>query len=99
MTTANVLELNPADLGTLEMDGLWAAYIDLYGEVPYVPTTVRIGSDDYAYNCSFIIFGHSAEMPAKVRELRAAGKKVLVLQRGASGSGNSDRYLVFASPP
>jgi hypothetical protein len=98
MTTVNALELNPADLGTLEMDGLWVAYMDLYGEVPYVPTSVRVGGDEYTYNCSFIIFGHSAEMPAKVRALRSAGKKVLVLQRGASGSGNSDRYLVFASP-
>lgn len=98
MTTVNVLELDPADLGTLEMDEMWVPYMDLYGEAPYIPTLVRLGQDDYAYTCSFIIAGHGAEMPKKVRELRAAGKKVLVLQRGATGSGRSDRYLVFASP-
>ena len=94
-----VLELNPADLGTLELDtDTWVAYMDLYGEVPYVPTVVRIGADEYTFHSSPIIFGHSAEMPKKVRELRAAGKKVLVIQRGATGSGHSDRYLVFVSP-
>jgi hypothetical protein len=98
MTTMDVLELDPAALGTLELDGMWVTYIDLYGEVPYVPTRVRVGADEYAYVCSFIIFGHGAEMPQKIRELRTSGKKVLVIQRGASGSGHSDRYLVFASP-
>ena len=99
MTTVNILQLETADLGTLEVDNdTWVPYMDLFGETPYIPTVVRMGADDYGYVCSFMIFGHSADMPKKIRELKAAGKKVLVLQRGATGSGNSDRYLVFASP-
>ncbi|MBI5289573.1 MAG: hypothetical protein HY873_11440 [Chloroflexi bacterium] len=99
MTTLQVLELNPSDLGTLELDAeTWVSYIDLYGEVPFVPTLVRVGADEFAFNTSFIVFGSGATMPQKIRELRAAGKKVLVIQRGASGSGHSDRYLVFISP-
>jgi hypothetical protein len=96
--TMPVLELNPSDLGTLELDNdLWVAYVDLYGEVPYVPTVVRVGATEYTYVMSTIVFGHGAELPAKVRELRASGKSVLVIQRGSSGSGGkNERYLVFA---
>jgi len=100
MTTMNVLELDPADLGTLEVeDGVWVPYLDLYGEVPYVPTHVRLGTDEYVYDSSTIVFGHGAAMPQKIRELRGAGKKILVLQRGSSGSGGkNDRYLIFTAP-
>ncbi len=99
MTTMQVLELNPSDLGTLELDAdLWVAYIDLYGEVPYVPTVVRIGTTEYTYVMSAIVFGHGAELPSKVRELRAAGKTVLIIQRGSSGTGGKhERYIVFAT--
>ena len=97
--TMPILELNPSDLGTVELDNdLWAAYVDLYGEVPYVPTVVRVGATDYTYVSSSAVFGHGAELPAKVRALRAAGKTVLIIQRGASGSGGkNDRYYVFAT--
>jgi hypothetical protein len=99
MTTMEILELDPAELGTLELDAeTWVAYIDLYGELPYVPTHVKLGSDEYVFDCSFITFGSGATMPRKIHELRVAGKKVLVIQRGATGSGHSDRYLVFVSP-
>ena len=93
-----ILELNASDLGTLELDAdLWVAYIDLVGEVPYVPTVVRVGATEYSYVMSTIVFGHGAELPAKVRELRAAGKQVLIIQRGSSGSGGKhERYIVFA---
>lgn len=94
-----VLELNPAELGTLELDtDTWVAYVDLYGEVPSVPSVVRVGATEYTYVMSSIVFGHGAELPNKVRELRAAGKTVLIIQRGSSGSGGkNERYIVFAS--
>jgi len=99
MTTMQVLELDPSDLGTLEVDAeTWVTYVDLYGEVPYVPTHVKVGDDEFAFNASFMVFGSGATMPQKIRELRAGGKKVLVIQRGATGSGHTDRYLVFTSP-
>ena len=87
VTTMDALELLPADMGTLEMDGIWVPYVDLYDE-EFLPTRVRFGADEYAFSSSIIIFGHSATLPGKIRALRAEGKKVLVAQRG-------DRYYVF----
>lgn len=84
-------ELAPADLGTLDLDGLWVPYIDLYDE-KFLPTRVRLGAEEYAFESSIIIFGHSATLPAKIRALRAAGKKPLIIQRG-------DRYYTFVTPP
>jgi hypothetical protein len=101
MTTGTVLELNPRDLGTLEFDNdTWLPYIDLQEEMRFIPTQVKCGSDDYVYHSSTPIFGNGAELPSRVRELRAAGKKVLVIQRGATGSGGkNERYYLFVSPP
>jgi hypothetical protein len=100
MTTGIVLELNPQDLGTLEFDGdQWVPYVDLEDtDVRFVPTQVRAGVEDYVYHSSHPIFGNGAELPAKIRSLRGQGKKVLVIQRGASGSGGkNERYYVFAT--
>jgi hypothetical protein len=91
------VDLEPAQLGTLELDGIWVPYIDLVDE-PFLPAQVRIGDRDYAFNSSIIIFGHSATLSQKVRELREAGKQVLIIERAASGSGDSDRYMLFVSP-
>lgn len=100
MTTGTVLELNPQDLGTLEFDGdQWVPYVDLEDtDVRFIPTQVRVGADDYMYNSSAPIFGYGAELPDKIRGFRASGKKVLIIQRGATGSGGkNERYYVFAS--
>ena len=88
MATMDALELEFGDLGTLELDGLWVPYFDRYDD-GFLPTRVKLGDDEYAFNSSQIIFGHSATMPQKIRELRAAGKKPLVIQR-------KDRYYIFA---
>lgn len=88
---AQVLELDPSALGTLELDEMWVTYVDLYEE-KFLPTLVRIGADEYAFNSSMPIFGHGATLPGKIRNLRAAGKKALIIQRG-------DRYYTFVSPP
>ncbi|HZP57071.1 MAG TPA: hypothetical protein VFC53_05900 [Dehalococcoidia bacterium] len=86
-----MLEIDPADLGTLELAGAWVPYIDL-GEGGFLPTRVKIVNDEYAFRQSFNIQGHSAVMPQAIRELRAGGKKPVVIERG-------DRYYVFVSPP
>ena len=93
------LELEPRQLGSLELDGQWVPYVDLPEFGGAIPTRVKLGNDEYGFNSSVFVFGHGAVLPQKVRELRSAGKKVLVLERGASGSGHSDRYFVFVSPP
>jgi hypothetical protein len=83
----DVLELQPADLGSVEMDGQWVPYIDLYDD-GFLPTRVRLGTQEYAFHSSQIISGHGATLPARIRELRVSGKKPLLIQRG-------DRYYVF----
>ena len=89
VTTMEVLELRPSDLGTVEMDGLWVPYVDLF-DAEFLPTRVRLGAEEYAYHSSQIIFGHGATLPGKIRELRAAGKKPILIERG-------DRYYVFVA--
>lgn len=84
---APVLTINPADLGSLEMDGLWVPYVDLYDE-PFVPTHIRLGADEYVFHSSVPVRGHGAILPPRIRELRAAGKKTLVVER-------RDRYYLF----
>ena len=83
------LELQPADLGSLEMEGLWVPYVDLYDE-GFLPTRVRLGAEEYAFNSSQIIAGHSATMPQRIRDLRASGKKPIIIQR-------ADRYYIFVA--
>jgi hypothetical protein len=39
-----------------------------------------------------IISGHGAVLPGRVRELRAAGKKPVIIER-------EDRYYVYVTPP
>jgi hypothetical protein len=86
-----MLELNPRDLGTLELGDQWIPYVNLYGE-EFLPTRVRLGDEEYAWHSSTIISGHGAELPGKIRDLRAAGKKPIIIER-------EDRYYVFVSPP
>ena len=58
----------------------------------FIPTRIAIGKDEYAFNSSQIIRGHGATLPGKIRELRADGKKPIVVER-------DDRYYVFVTPP
>lgn len=85
------MDVDPSQLGTLELDGQWVPYIDLYAE-PFMPARIAVGKDEYAFNSSIIIFGHSATLPAKIHALRAEGKKPIIAQR-------ADRYYVFVTPP
>ena len=82
-----MLEVDPSQLGSLELDEMWVPYVDLY-DLDFMPTHVQLGKDEYAFSCSFLVKGHGALMPPKIRELRAAGKQPLVVERG-------DRYYVF----
>jgi hypothetical protein len=85
------LEVDVAQLGTLNMDGLWAPYIDL-DNAELAPARIKVGNDEYAWESSIIIQGHSAVLPGHIRELRGQGKKALIAER-------EDRYYVYVSPP
>ena len=91
MAETALLELNPADLGTLDLGGQWVTYVNLLDD-SFLPTRIKIVNDEYAWDSSFLVKGHGATMPGKIRDLRGAGKKPVIVERG-------DRYYVFVSPP
>jgi len=86
-----MLELDASQLGTLELDGNWVPLMDMT-DGRFLPTRLTMANNEYAFHQSFNTKGHGAVMPQAVRELRAAGKKLLVVERPG-------RYYVFVSPP
>jgi hypothetical protein len=85
------LEIDPATLGTLELDGMWLPYIDMY-DADFIPAQFRMVNEDYAFVSSILIKGHSATLPQQIRALRADGKKPVIVER-------NDRYYVYVTPP
>ena len=43
-----MLELDPSQLGTLELDGNWVPYFDLIDK-DFLPTHVKMANDEYAF--------------------------------------------------
>lgn len=86
-----MLELDPSQLGTLELDGTWVPYLDL-NDASFLPTHVTMADHEYAFSQSFNIKGHGAVMPQAVQVLRDQGKRPLVIER-------NQRYYVFVTPP
>ena len=85
------LDLDPGQLGSLDLEqDTWVPYVDLV-DLDFMPTRLTLGEKAYAWNSSIIIKGHGATLPGRIKELRAAGKQPLVVQRG-------DRYYVFVTP-
>jgi hypothetical protein len=85
------LELDPSQLGTLELDGNWVPLMDMSDE-GFVPTRLTMANNEYAFHQSFNTKGYSAVMPDALRALRDAGKRLLVVERPG-------RYYVFVTPP
>ena len=85
------MEINAAQLGTLELDGMWVPYVDLY-DAGFIHRRVTLGRDEYGFESSMIVRGHGAVLPGRIRELKAAGKKSLIIER-------EDRYYLYVSPP
>lgn len=84
------LEIDPNELGTLDIESdVWVPYLDM-NEASMVPTRLKVGERDYAWDSSMPAKGWGAMMPGKIRELREAGKQPLVVERG-------DRYYIFVS--
>ena len=92
MTTdqaAPVTEVDGALLGTLELAGAVVPYVDLEDE-PRIASRLKVGDIEYAYDRTFPVKGHGAVMPTAVAELQAAGKRILVAERG-------ERYYLFVA--
>ncbi|HET6614982.1 MAG TPA: hypothetical protein VFH62_03765 [Dehalococcoidia bacterium] len=86
-----MLEINPNTLGTIEIDGRWVPYLNLY-ELESIPTRLKIANDEYAFTRSAPVRGHGAVLPDEIREARNAGKRSVIVER-------EDRYYVFVTPP
>ena len=84
------MDIDPRSLGTLELDGMWVPYVNMY-EADFVPTHLRVVNDQYNFRNSVPRMGHGAILPQEIRELRADGKKSIIVERG-------DRYYVFVTP-
>jgi hypothetical protein len=77
-------------------DSLLEPYQDNGLQVPSVRLTaggppdveVRVGDQEYRYERSYPIKGHSAVMPGFLREQLAAGKRPLLIER-------ADRFYVY----
>jgi hypothetical protein len=83
------VQIDPVQLGTLQVEETWVPYIDLY-DVELVPAKVSVLDDEYSFAASFLVKGHGATMPQLLRELRGEGKRALIVER-------EDRYYVFAT--
>ena len=85
------VEIDAAQLGTLDLDGMWVPYVDMH-DAGFIPSRVAIVNDEYAYVQSFPISGHGAVMPQAIRQFRAEGKRPVIIER-------DDRYYVYVTPP
>ncbi len=82
-----VLELEDTALEPFTMDGLVVPLIRMTtGGLPEVE--VMVGEDEFVYDRSYPIKGHSAVMPQYLREQMAAGKTPLIIER-------PDRFYVY----
>ena len=81
-------ELDESQLDPLPLDGLLVPRVRLTTGEPVPHSQVRLGGQEYRYERSYPVKGHSASLPRYVREQLAAGKKPLVIER-------PERYLVY----
>jgi hypothetical protein len=87
-----MLQIDPIQLGTLEIDhDVWVPYIDLV-DAEFVPTRIQIANDEYAFKRSAPTLGYGAFLPQEIREARGAGKRPMIVERG-------ERYYLFLTPP
>ena len=82
-----MLEFDDSLLEPFSADGLMLPLIRLTG-VGLPQVALKIGGQEYRYDRSYPIKGHSAVMPGYLKEQVAAGKKPLLLER-------PDRFYVY----
>lgn len=89
MADAPTLEIEHSLVGTLELEGMDATYVNLE-RLAVIPTRLRVADVEYAYERSFPIRGHSAVLPQAIAELENDGKRAVVAER-------ADRYILFVA--
>ncbi len=89
MADAPALDIERSLVGTLELEGANATYVNLE-RLATIPTRLRVADVEYAYDRSFPIQGHSAVLPETLAELEDGGKRVVVAER-------AERYILFVA--
>jgi hypothetical protein len=82
-----MMQFEDTELDELGLDGLLVPRIRMttYG-LPAI--NIAVGDQEYVYDRSYPIKGHSATLPRMIREAMAEGKKPLVVER-------PDRFYVY----
>ena len=86
MAEAPTLEIELSLIGSLELEGVDVAYVNLE-QLAAIPVRLRVAGIEYNYDRSFPVHGHSAVLPQAIAELEE-GQRVLVAER-------QKRYLVY----
>ncbi len=89
MADTPALDIERSLVGTLELEGADATYVNLE-RLATIPTRLRVAEVEYTYERSFPIQGHSAVLPEALAELENAGKRVVVAER-------TERYILFVA--
>ena len=89
MADAPTLEIEHSLVGTLELEGTDATYVNLE-QVAAIPTRIRVADVEYAYERSFPVRGHSAVLPQAIAQLEDDGKRTVVAER-------AERYILFVA--
>ncbi len=89
MADAPALDIERSIVGTLELEGANATYVNLE-QLATIPTRLRVADVEYAYERSFPVQGHSAVLPEALAELENGGKRVVVAER-------AERYILFVA--
>lgn len=89
MADAPALDIERSLVGTLELEGTNATYVNLE-QLATIPTRLRVDDIEYAYDRSFPVQGHSAVLPEALAELEGSGKRVVVAER-------AERYILFVA--
>ena len=75
------MEFELTDLDTFVIDGMNVPEIRQTMGEPAPKTKIKVGEQEYTYDRSVPIKGHSAHLPKYLREQMAAGKHPLLIER------------------
>ena len=89
MADAPALDIERSLVGTLELEGTNATYVNLE-QLATIPTRLRVEEVEYSYERTFPIQGHSAVLPEALAELEQEGRLVIVGER-------AERYIFFVA--
>ena len=89
MVDAPAVEIELALVGTLELEGTNATYVNLE-QLATIPTRLRVADVEYAYERTFPVQGHSAVLPEALAELESDGRRVVVAER-------TERYILYVA--